>query len=44
VVVADPQARYYGARLEGRVLLPGADARTFDPRFDDWLAQTAPQN
>jgi uncharacterized protein YbjT (DUF2867 family) len=44
VVVADPQARYYGARLEERVLLPGADARTLDPRFDDWLAQTAPQN
>jgi uncharacterized protein YbjT (DUF2867 family) len=41
-VVADPEARYYGARLEERVLLPGADARILDPRFDDWLVQTAP--
>jgi uncharacterized protein YbjT (DUF2867 family) len=42
-VVADPEARYYGARLEERVLLPGADAITLDPRFDDWLVQTAPR-
>jgi uncharacterized protein YbjT (DUF2867 family) len=41
-VVADPEARYFGARLAGRVLLPGADARTLDPRFDDWLVHTAP--
>jgi uncharacterized protein YbjT (DUF2867 family) len=34
-VVADPEARYFGARLEERVLLPGADARILDPRFDD---------
>jgi uncharacterized protein YbjT (DUF2867 family) len=43
-VVADPKARYYGALLGERTLLPGADARTLDPRFEDWLAQTAPQN
>ena len=42
-VVADPEARYYGARLEDRVLLPGPDARILDPRYDDWLVQTAPQ-
>jgi uncharacterized protein YbjT (DUF2867 family) len=42
-VVADPEARYYGARLEERVLLPGADALILDPRFEDWLVQTAPQ-
>jgi uncharacterized protein YbjT (DUF2867 family) len=42
-VVADPQAPYFGARLEERVLLPGADALTLEPRFDDWLVQTAPQ-
>jgi uncharacterized protein YbjT (DUF2867 family) len=42
-VVADPEARYFSARLEERVLLPSADARTFDPRFEDWLVQTAPQ-
>jgi hypothetical protein len=39
--VADPEARYYGAFLEERTLLPGADARTLDPRFEDWLVQTA---
>jgi uncharacterized protein YbjT (DUF2867 family) len=43
-VVADPEARYYGAHLEERTLLPSADARTFDPRFEDWLVHTAPQN
>jgi uncharacterized protein YbjT (DUF2867 family) len=42
-VVADPEARYFGARLDERTLLPGADARTLDPRFEDWLVQTAPQ-
>jgi hypothetical protein len=42
-VVADPNAPYYGARLGERTLLPGADARTLDPRFDDSLVQTAPQ-
>ena len=43
VVVADPEARYNGALLEERILLPSADALTFDPRFEDWLVQTAPQ-
>jgi uncharacterized protein YbjT (DUF2867 family) len=42
-VVADPEARYFGARLEERTLLPSADARILDPRFQDWLVQTAPQ-
>jgi uncharacterized protein YbjT (DUF2867 family) len=42
-VVADPEARYYGARLGARDLLPGADARILDPRFEDWLVHTAPQ-
>ena len=41
-VVADPEARYYGALLEERTLLPSADALTLDPRFEDWLVQTAP--
>jgi uncharacterized protein YbjT (DUF2867 family) len=36
-VVADPEARYFGARLEERVLLPSADAGALDPRFEDWL-------
>jgi uncharacterized protein YbjT (DUF2867 family) len=42
-VVADPEAPYFGARIEERILLPSADARILDPRFEDWLAQTAPQ-
>jgi uncharacterized protein YbjT (DUF2867 family) len=42
-VVADPEARYFGARLDERALLPGADALILDPRFEDWLVQTAPQ-
>jgi uncharacterized protein YbjT (DUF2867 family) len=42
-VVTDPEAPYFGARLEERVLLPGADAIILDPRFDDWLVQTGPQ-
>jgi uncharacterized protein YbjT (DUF2867 family) len=41
-VVADPEARYSGALLEERTLLPGADARILDPRFEDWLVQPAP--
>lgn len=42
-VVADPHARYYGAALSERTLVPGADARLGDIRFEDWLAQTAVQ-
>jgi uncharacterized protein YbjT (DUF2867 family) len=42
-VVADSEARYFGARLEERILLPSADALTLDPRFEDWLVHTAPQ-
>ena len=41
-VVADPEARYYGAHLEERSLLPSADARILGPRFEDWLVHTAP--
>lgn len=42
VVVADPQARYFGARLSERTLLPGAGARLGPTRFGDWLSQQAP--
>ena len=38
-VVADPEARYFGVLLEERTLLPGADALTLDPRFEDWLSE-----
>jgi uncharacterized protein YbjT (DUF2867 family) len=42
-VVADPKARYFGALLEERTLLPSAAALNLDPRFEDWLVQTSPQ-
>ena len=42
VVVADPQARYYGAQLSERTLLPGDGAQLAATRFDDWLSQQAP--
>ncbi len=42
-VVADPEARYFGALLEERTLLTNANAHNHDPRFEDWLVQTAPQ-
>jgi uncharacterized protein YbjT (DUF2867 family) len=40
-VVADPQARYAGAKLDERTLLPGKNARLGQTRFDAWLAQPA---
>jgi uncharacterized protein YbjT (DUF2867 family) len=42
VVVADPRARYYGARLSERTLLPGSEAQLGATRFDDWLSKQAP--
>jgi uncharacterized protein YbjT (DUF2867 family) len=38
-VIADPHARYFGAELEERTLVPGTDARLGAMRFEDWLAQ-----
>ncbi|WP_328727050.1 SDR family oxidoreductase [Streptomyces sp. NBC_00259] len=38
-VVADPQALYFGSKLEETSLLPGPDARLADTRFTDWLAR-----
>jgi len=40
-VVADPHARYFGAELSERSLVPGADARLGKIRFEDWLHQSA---
>jgi uncharacterized protein YbjT (DUF2867 family) len=42
-VVVDAEARYFGALLEERTLLPSVDALTLDPRFEDWLVRSAPQ-
>src|SRR5207248_10294281 len=36
-VVADPHARYSGAEVSERTLLPGKDARLGETRFADWL-------
>jgi uncharacterized protein YbjT (DUF2867 family) len=40
-VVADPEARYFGARLGERTLLPGDDAILAKTPFEDWLDQAA---
>src|SRR5882762_1106657 len=40
-VIADAHARYFGAELEERSLLPGVEAELGEVRFDDWLHRTA---
>jgi uncharacterized protein YbjT (DUF2867 family) len=40
-VIADPHARYDGAQVSERTLLPGKDARLGETRFDTWLEQSA---
>ena len=40
-VVADPHARYAGAEVGERTLLPGKDARLGETRFDTWVTQSA---
>ena len=42
-VVADPHARYFGADLGERTLVPGDDARLGETRFEDWLSRPATQ-
>ena len=42
-VVADPSARYFGALLGERTLVPAGDARLGAIRFDDWLRHPVPQ-
>jgi uncharacterized protein YbjT (DUF2867 family) len=38
-VITDPHARYFGAELGERTLLPGDDAEIGKTRFEDWYAQ-----
>ncbi len=38
-VVVDPHARYFGAELGERSLVPAADARLGETRFEEWLGQ-----
>jgi hypothetical protein len=37
-VVVDPQARYFGALLSDRVLIPGESAYLGTTNFDAWMA------
>jgi len=39
-VTADRRARYFGATLDDRSLIPGDDASIAPTRFEDWLSQT----
>jgi hypothetical protein len=41
-VVADPEARYFGALLEKDTLLPGAGAQLATTRFEEWLPLNPP--
>jgi hypothetical protein len=38
-VIADPNARYGGAKISERTLLPGNNARLGETRFETWLTQ-----
>ncbi len=40
-VIADPNARYAGAKVNERTLLPGNNARLGETRFETWLTQSA---
>ena len=42
-VVADPRARYDGAKIDERTLLPGKDVRVGETRFAEWLTSPASQ-
>jgi uncharacterized protein YbjT (DUF2867 family) len=42
-VVVDPHARYFGAELGERSLVPAGDARLGEIRFQEWLGQPVPQ-
>ena len=38
-VIADSNARYYGALLEERTLVPAGNATIGETRFEDWLSR-----
>jgi len=40
-VIADPHARYSGAEVSERTLVPGNNARLGETRFETWLTQSA---
>jgi len=39
-VVPDPRARFFGAEVDERSLLPEADARLSQTRFETWLSRS----
>lgn len=39
-VVRDARARFFGAEVDDRSLLPGAGARLAETRFEDWLGRS----
>jgi uncharacterized protein YbjT (DUF2867 family) len=39
-VVSDVEARFFGARVDDRSLLPRTDAQLAETRFDDWLSRS----
>jgi uncharacterized protein YbjT (DUF2867 family) len=42
-VIADPNARYSGAKVSEKTLVPGNNARLGETRFETWLTQSAAQ-
>lgn len=42
-VVSDPNATYFGAALDDRSLMPGANPRLGSMRYDEWLSRTLAQ-
>jgi uncharacterized protein YbjT (DUF2867 family) len=40
-VITDPQARYFGAKMTERTLIPGDGAQLAETRFEDWLSYSA---
>ena len=41
-IVVDPEARYFGLRLEDDSLIPGPNAKLGSTRFDWWLENVPP--
>ena len=40
-VTTDVHARWFGAELNGRSLIPGDDARIASTRFEDWISRSS---
>ena len=43
LITGDPHGRYFGAELGERSLIPAADARLGEIRFQEWLGQSVLQ-